>query len=58
MQHPFFAPVNFEQLAAKALPAPYQPPVRDPMDVSNFDPYPDDGEVAPYGGPQDVFERF
>lgn len=58
MQHAFFAGLDWAALKEMAIPAPYQPTVRDPMDVSNFDPYPDDEEVVPYAGPQDAFEQF
>lgn len=58
MEHSFFAGLDWAQLKAKALPAPYQPTIRDPMDVSNVDPYPDDEEVVPYTGPQHFFDQF
>ena len=31
---------------------------RDPLDTSNFDPYPEDAYIPPYTGRQDVFEGF
>jgi hypothetical protein len=58
MQHDFFAELDWNQLRAKEVPAPYQPAICDPMDVSNFDPYPDDEEVVAYTGSQQVFEQF
>lgn len=58
MEHAFFAGLDWAKLQAKALPAPYQPSIRDPMDVSNFDPYPDDEELVHYTGPQNIFDQF
>ncbi|XP_064569534.1 ribosomal protein S6 kinase alpha-5 isoform X2 [Zonotrichia leucophrys gambelii] len=35
-QHPFFQNMNWEDLAAKKIPAPFKPVIRDELDVSNF----------------------
>uniref|UniRef100_A0A8D0DRD2 Ribosomal protein S6 kinase n=1 Tax=Salvator merianae TaxID=96440 RepID=A0A8D0DRD2_SALMN len=35
-QHPFFQKINWNDLAAKKLPAPFKPVIRDELDVSNF----------------------
>jgi cGMP-dependent protein kinase len=58
MEHAFFAGLDWTQLQAKALPAPYQPSIRDPMDVSNFDSYPEDEELVHYTGAQSIFDQF
>ncbi|XP_048831139.1 ribosomal protein S6 kinase alpha-5 isoform X1 [Brienomyrus brachyistius] len=34
--HPFYQKINWEDLAAKKVPAPFKPVVRDELDVSNF----------------------
>jgi hypothetical protein len=58
MEHPYFNGFDWTRLVAKQARAPYVPVIRDPMDVSNFDPYPDDEVVMPYNGPQHFFEQF
>ncbi|KAL4630406.1 ribosomal protein S6 kinase alpha-5-like [Arapaima gigas] len=35
-KHPFYQKINWEDLAAKKVPAPFKPVIRDEMDVSNF----------------------
>ncbi|KAJ7401711.1 hypothetical protein BTVI_93556 [Pitangus sulphuratus] len=35
-QHPFFQNMNWDDLAAKKIPAPFKPVIRDELDVSNF----------------------
>uniref|UniRef100_K7FNE5 Ribosomal protein S6 kinase n=1 Tax=Pelodiscus sinensis TaxID=13735 RepID=K7FNE5_PELSI len=35
-QHPFFQKINWDDLAAKKIPAPFKPVIRDELDVSNF----------------------
>ena len=35
--HPFFKGIDWKKLLRKELPAPYQPSVRDSIDVSNID---------------------
>lgn len=35
-QHPFFQKINWNDLAAKKVPAPFKPVIRDELDVSNF----------------------
>nr|XP_014341981.1 PREDICTED: ribosomal protein S6 kinase alpha-5 [Latimeria chalumnae] len=34
--HPFFQKINWDDLAAKNVPAPFKPVIRDELDVSNF----------------------
>uniref|UniRef100_A0AAY5EID2 Ribosomal protein S6 kinase n=1 Tax=Electrophorus electricus TaxID=8005 RepID=A0AAY5EID2_ELEEL len=34
--HPFYQKINWEDLAAKNVPAPFKPVIRDELDVSNF----------------------
>uniref|UniRef100_A0A8C9STV2 Ribosomal protein S6 kinase n=1 Tax=Scleropages formosus TaxID=113540 RepID=A0A8C9STV2_SCLFO len=34
--HPFYQRINWEDLAAKRVPAPFKPAIRDELDVSNF----------------------
>ena len=38
--------------------APYAPKIKDALDTSNFDPYPEDAYIPPYTGSQDIFEGF
>ncbi|EGD75128.1 AGC/AKT protein kinase [Salpingoeca rosetta] len=35
--HPFFAPLNWDDLYHKRIPAPWTPKLKDPLDTSNFD---------------------
>uniref|UniRef100_A0ACB8G549 Ribosomal protein S6 kinase alpha-5 n=1 Tax=Sphaerodactylus townsendi TaxID=933632 RepID=A0ACB8G549_9SAUR len=35
-QHPFFQKINWDDMAAKKVPAPFKPVIRDELDVSNF----------------------
>ncbi|XP_060117223.1 ribosomal protein S6 kinase alpha-5 isoform X2 [Heteronotia binoei] len=35
-QHPFFQRINWDDMAAKKVPAPFKPVIRDELDVSNF----------------------
>ncbi|XP_044520954.1 ribosomal protein S6 kinase alpha-5 isoform X5 [Gracilinanus agilis] len=35
-EHPFFQKINWDDLAAKKVPAPFKPVIRDELDVSNF----------------------
>ncbi|XP_061825161.1 ribosomal protein S6 kinase alpha-5 [Nerophis lumbriciformis] len=35
-KHPFYQKINWEDLAAKTVPAPFKPVIRDELDVSNF----------------------
>ncbi|KAJ7990828.1 hypothetical protein DPEC_G00290970 [Dallia pectoralis] len=35
-KHPFYQKLNWEDLAAKRVPAPFKPVIRDELDVSNF----------------------
>ena len=42
----------------KKIKAPYAPKIKDPLDTSNFDAYPEDAYIPPYTGRQDVFEGF
>ncbi|XP_067412415.1 ribosomal protein S6 kinase alpha-5 isoform X1 [Emydura macquarii macquarii] len=35
-KHPFFQKINWDDLAAKKIPAPFKPVIRDELDVSNF----------------------
>jgi hypothetical protein len=36
------ADIEWDALVSKRLPAPWIPPIKDPLDVSNFDPYDED----------------
>jgi len=53
--HPFFAGVDFDGLVAGRLDAPYVPHIKDPLDVSNFDPYDEVCPVKPFKGNQALF---
>uniref|UniRef100_A0A3P8V3R6 non-specific serine/threonine protein kinase n=1 Tax=Cynoglossus semilaevis TaxID=244447 RepID=A0A3P8V3R6_CYNSE len=35
-KHPFYQKINWDELAAKKVPAPFKPVIRDELDVSNF----------------------
>jgi hypothetical protein len=43
-----FQEMDFHALTSKALPSPWKPPISDPLDTSNFDPYDDETDVARY----------
>ena len=36
----------------------YVPKIKDPLDTSNFDPYPEDEAIQPYKGDQAIFSEF
>ena len=46
--HRFFRTVSFEDLRAKALPAPWLPTLASKLDTSHFDEYAEDDAVEPY----------
>jgi serine/threonine protein kinase len=58
--HPFFASLNWRDLKAKRITAPWLPTVTGDMDVSNFDDIYDDEEeyIEPFNGNDQVFENF
>jgi len=58
IRDPFFSTVDWAALERRALPAPYIPPIGDPLDSSNFDEYEEADGVPQYGGSQDVFNQF
>ena len=60
MAHQWFksSKFSFSQLEKRALKDPYVPKIKDPLDTSNFDPYPEEAYIPPYTGRQDVFESF
>lgn len=60
MDHRWYRAAHFswDDLHARRIPAPYKPPISDPLDSSNFDPYPEDDSVAPYRGPPEHFDGF
>lgn len=55
-----FKDVSFEweRLDRRGYKAPYVPKIKDSLDTSNFDPYPEDEAVKPYKGDQSIFEEF
>mmetsp|Transcript_9580 Transcript_9580/g.11597 ORF Transcript_9580/g.11597 Transcript_9580/m.11597 type:complete len:772 (+) Transcript_9580:51-2366(+) len=60
MNHAWFkkSKFNWQSLFEKKIKAPYAPKIKDPLDTSNFDPYPEDVYIPPYTGRQDIFEGF
>ena len=46
--HRFFRKINWTRMLAKREKAPWTPPISDPLDTSNFDPYDEDDHVQPY----------
>jgi cGMP-dependent protein kinase len=48
MDHQWYRSASFkwEDLYQKKLSAPYKPPINDPLDTSNFDPYPEDDRIV------------
>ena len=42
--HAFFEPINFVQLEAREVEAPFKPMIADPYDTSNFEEFEDDDE--------------
>ncbi len=47
-KHPWFAQMDFDKLEALKIEAPYVPTIKDPLDSSNFERYPEDDRVIPY----------
>lgn len=46
--HPWFKSIDWNELKRKRVKAPWVPPIRDNLDTSNFDEYPEDDYVEPY----------
>ncbi|CAK9107127.1 cGMP-dependent protein kinase 1 (cGK 1) (cGK1) (cGMP-dependent protein kinase I) (cGKI) [Durusdinium trenchii] len=46
--HPFFKKIDFNELQRKRVKAPWIPPIKDDLDTSNFDDYPEDEYVEAY----------
>jgi len=46
---------DWQKLADMGVRAPFVPPIKDPLDTSNFDPYDENEPVARYSGTQQVF---
>jgi protein kinase A len=59
-EHAWFSDVSFEwaRLDRRGYKSPYKPTIKDPLDISNFDPYPEDENIKPYKGAQDIFKDF
>ncbi|GMH97013.1 hypothetical protein TrST_g3469 [Triparma strigata] len=59
-EHQFFENINWRELKQKKPTAPWTPPIKDSMDVSNFDDiYDDEPErIETYGGRQSIFKDF
>jgi len=59
-EHPWFKDVSFEwsRLDRRGYKAPYVPKIKDPLDTSNFDPYPEEENVKAYKGSQEIFKDF
>ncbi len=55
-----FKDVSFEwdRLDRRGYKAPFVPKIKDSLDTSNFDPYPDDEPIKPYRGNQELFVDF
>jgi len=47
-EHPWFQPIDWNELVRKRSKAPWVPPIKDSKDTSNFDEYPEDDYVEPY----------
>ena len=60
LDHPFFASINWKDLKAKTIAAPWVPEVSGEMDMSNFDDIYDNEEeyITEYEGDQRVFAGF
>eukprot|EP00413_Alexandrium_margalefii_P047884 CAMPEP_0204584322 /NCGR_PEP_ID=MMETSP0661-20131031/46272_1 /ASSEMBLY_ACC=CAM_ASM_000606 /TAXON_ID=109239 /ORGANISM="Alexandrium margalefi, Strain AMGDE01CS-322" /LENGTH=324 /DNA_ID=CAMNT_0051593759 /DNA_START=33 /DNA_END=1007 /DNA_ORIENTATION=+ len=58
-QHKWFKDMNWDNLIAKTIPAPFKPVVKSANDTSNFDDYPDSEEMPPPVRPDsDPFEKW
>jgi protein kinase A len=47
LKHKWFKGLNWEALAARTIPAPYKPEMKDDRDVSNFDKCEESGDMPP-----------
>lgn len=58
--HDWFAKHKFDwaKLLATTLPAPFVPSIKDPLDVSNFDPYDEDDSVPRFTGNQETYKDW
>lgn len=57
-QHAFFRGFEWKSLASMSQRAPFVPPIRDPMDTRNFDPYDERDPLTKFGGDQRTFSGW
>jgi serine/threonine protein kinase len=55
---PFFSTVNWASLLSGQVVSPFQPPVKNSLDSSNFDQYDEDDNIPEYLQTQDYFSDF
>ena len=55
---PLFAGFDWDAVVAHTAPAPFSPPVKHPLDVQNFEQWPEDDEDVVFKGDQSKFQGF
>lgn len=58
LKDPFFSTMDWEAMRNRRTRSPYVPPIKDPLDSSNFDEYDEDDNIPPYIGSQEFFVDF
>ncbi|KAH8057071.1 cAMP-dependent protein kinase [Aureococcus anophagefferens] len=57
-EHPYFAGTDFKGLHSKSVDAPFKPPIKGTDDMSLFDDYDEDMDIAEYHDDQRIFDEF
>lgn len=58
VKDPFFSSVNWQDLTAQTITAPYVPAIGNDLDTSNFDDYEEESGIPEYSGDQGPFNGF
>ena len=58
MRHPWYRHFDWDALDARRMQPPHVPPIRDALDVSHFEPFPEDEAVPRFRGDQSAFAGF
>ena len=57
-EHPYFEGTDFKALHSKSVDAPFKPPIKGTDDMSLFDDYDEDMDIAEYHDDQRIFDEF
>ncbi|KAH8095046.1 cAMP-dependent protein kinase [Aureococcus anophagefferens] len=57
-EHPYFQGTDFKAVHSKSVDAPFKPPIKGTDDMSLFDDYDEDMDIAEYHDDQRIFDEF